>query len=120
GQDFAGLFDVRPFQADHHGDFEADFAGGFYQGLGDDVALGDAAEDVHQNPLHGRFRENDAEGFDGALGGDGAADVQEIGGLGAVEFDEVHGGHGQAGAVDEAADVAVQGDVIQARLVGAH
>ena len=50
---------------------------------------------------------------------DGAADVEEIGRLGAVKLDDVHGGHGQAGAVDQAADVAVEGDVVEAGLLGA-
>ena len=34
-----------------------------------------------------------------------AADVEEIGGAAAGVFDDVHGGHGESGAVDHAADV---------------
>ena len=41
--------------------------------------------------------------FDGA-----AADVEEVGGLPAVELDDVHGRHGEAGAVHHAADSAVE------------
>ena len=35
-----------------------------------------------------------------------------------MELDDVHGGHGEAGAVDEACDVAVEADVVQAELAG--
>jgi hypothetical protein len=47
-----------------------------------------------------------------------AADVEEVRGLGAVELDDVHGRHGQAGAVDHAADVAVERDVGEVVLGG--
>ncbi len=47
-----------------------------------------------------------------------AADVQEVGGRAAVQLDDVHGSHGQAGAVDHAADAALQADVVQVELAG--
>ena len=47
-----------------------------------------------------------------------AADVEEVGRLAAVELDDVHGRHGEAGAVDHAADVAVELDVVEAVLGG--
>ena len=40
-----------------------------------------------------------------------AADVEEVGRARAVELDDVHRRHGEAGAVDHAADVAVERDV---------
>ena len=49
-----------------------------------------------------------------------AADVQEVGGRAAVQLDDVHGRHGQARAVDHAADAAVQADVVQVVLPGRH
>src|SRR6185312_3878427 len=42
-----------------------------------------------------------------------AADVEEVGGGHAVELDDVHGRHGQSGAVDHATDRAVERDVVQ-------
>ena len=42
-----------------------------------------------------------------------AADVEEVGRLAAVELDDVHRRHREAGAVDHAADVAVERDVVQ-------
>ena len=46
------------------------------------------------------------------LGG-AAADVEEVRRLHAVELDDVHGRHGEAGAVDHAADRAVERDVVE-------
>ena len=49
-----------------------------------------------------------------------AAHIQEVGRLSPVQLDDVHGGHGQPGSVDEAADVPVQLDVVQRVLGGLH
>ena len=43
-----------------------------------------------------------------------AADVEEVRRLPAVELDDVHGRHGEAGTVDHAADLAVELDVVEA------
>ena len=42
-----------------------------------------------------------------------AAHVEKVGRFRAVELDDVHGGHGEARAVDHAADLAVQRDIIE-------
>src|SRR5206468_12671977 len=91
----------------------------FDEGFGDEIAAGDAAEDVDENALHFGIAEDDAEGFVSRIAGDAAADIEEIGRLAAVELDNVHGGHREACAVDEAADGAVEGDVIEIGFAGA-
>ena len=40
-------------------------------------------------------------------------DVEEVRGRPAVELEDVHGGHRETGAVHHAADVAVEGDVVE-------
>ena len=47
-----------------------------------------------------------------------AADVEEVGRLAADLVDDVDGAHGQAGAVGDDADGAVEAHVLQALLVG--
>ncbi len=84
--------------------------------FGDQVAAHDAAEDVDQHGFDIVVAEDELERFGDPLGGGSAADVEEVGRLAAGEFDDVHGGHGQPGAVDHAADAAVQRDVVQAVL----
>ena len=51
--------------------------------------------------------------FDGA-----AANVEEVGREFAVQLDDVHRRHGEAGAVDHAADVAVELDIGEVILAG--
>src|SRR5690606_4113160 len=79
-----------------------------------------AAGDVDQGALHVGIVEDDLEGRSDLRLGGATADVEEVGGLAAVQLDDVHGGHGQAGAVDEAGDVAVEADVVEAELTGGH
>jgi hypothetical protein len=80
--------------------------------------LHDAAEDIDQDALDLGVLEHDLEGFGDLLGGRTAADVEEVGRLGAEQLDRVHGGHGQTGAVHQAADVAVERDVGEVELGG--
>ena len=62
--------------------------------------------------------EQDAESFEHLVLVGAAADVEEVGRLAAVVLDQVHRAHRQAGAVDQAGDVAVEADVAQAALRG--
>jgi hypothetical protein len=94
----SGTFSETAFSGDH--------------AFGDHVATHDAAEDVDQDGLQAWVFQHDLEGF-GHFLGRGAAHVQEVGWLAAEQLDGVHGGHGQAGAVHQAADVAVERDVGQ-------
>ena len=58
-----------------------------------------------------------AQDFEGSfdLCGRGAtADVEEIRWLSTLELNDVHSGHGKAGSIDHATNVAIEGDVIQA------
>ena len=119
GQDLAAFLDFGAFQAHDQRHVEADRLVGFDDGRGDRRAAHDAAEDVDQHGLHVLVGEQDAEGFGDLLGVGAAADVEEVGRLAAVQLDQVHRAHRQAGAVDQAADVAVELDVAQARLAGA-
>jgi len=46
------------------------------------------------------------------------ADIKEIRGGATGVFDDVHGGHGEAGAVDHASNAAIELDVVQAIFGG--
>src|SRR5262249_32680104 len=62
--------------------------------------------------------EQDFKGMANLLGVGAAAYVQKVGGRSAGILDDVHGRHGQPGAVDQAGDVAVELDVVQVELGG--
>ena len=51
-EDLAGGLDVRAFEADDERDIEADALGRGDDGVGDCVALGDAAEDVDEDAFN--------------------------------------------------------------------
>src|SRR5207249_3222682 len=79
-------------------------------GAGDGVALHDAAKDVDQHGLNPGIGEQDAERFRHLVLVSAAADVKKVGRFASVELDDVHRAHGQPGAVDQAADIAIQTD----------
>ena len=81
--------------------------------FGDDVAFHDAAENIDQNALHLGIGSDDLEGGRNLLLAGTAADVEKVGRRLAVEPDDIHRRHGQPGAVDHAADGAVQRDVVE-------
>ena len=51
---------------------------------------------------------------------DTASNIEEVGGFSSVQLDDVHGGHGEAGTIDQTPDVPVQLDVVEAVLGGLH
>ena len=60
--------------------------------------------------------EDDFEGRGDLLLGRAAADIEEVRGLAAGVLDDVHRGHREARAVDEAGDVSVEADVVEVEL----
>src|SRR6185437_1793242 len=95
---------------------KADFLRRGHHALGDDVAAHDPAEDVHQNSFDMGIGEDELEGCGYPLARGTAADIEEIGRRTAIELDDVHGGHGEPGAIHHAADIAVELDVVEAML----
>ena len=75
---------------------------------GNNFTVDDAAEDVDEDGLDARVGGNDAEGLVDALLLDSATQIKEVGRLATLKLDDVHGRHGQAGTVDEAADLTVK------------
>ena len=93
---------------------------GFEHRVGDRRAPHDAAEDVDQHGLHVLVGKQNAERFGHLLDLGAAADVEEVRRFAAVQLDEVHRAHRQAGAVHQAADVAFELHVAEPRLAGPH
>ena len=95
-----------------------DLVGGVDDPLGDDVAAHDAAEDIDEDPLDIRVLEDDLEGFGDLFAAGAAANIEEVGRLAATFMEDVEGGHGQAGAVDQTTDAAVELDVGEVVFAG--
>src|ERR1019366_1391800 len=112
---FAGD-DVVAFEPDDEREFQAGFLHRRDDAGGDDVAIHDAAENVHEDALHMRIAQNNLERRRDLFLACAAAHVEEIRRIAAEMLDDVHRGHRQARAVDEARDAAVELDVIERKL----
>ncbi|KAH9399086.1 hypothetical protein TYRP_018474 [Tyrophagus putrescentiae] len=116
GQQLSGPLGVGALHADHQRHRQHRLRRN--EALGDDLAVDDAAEDVHEDRLHIRVGHDQLEGiFDSGLR-DAAADVEEVGRAAAVAVDDVHGGHGQAGPVHQAGDVPLHRHKVEVVLAG--
>ena len=104
---------VRPLQPRHDRRSQIHAFHHTDQALRNGITPDNTAKDIHENRRHFRVRRDKVKRLLDSLRCGAAADVEEVGGLAAVELDDVHGGHGKASAVDEAADVAVEFDKIK-------
>src|SRR6202041_2503110 len=111
--DLLAGFDIGAFETHHQRHLEADFLHRGDHALGNDIALHDATEDVDQDTLHVGIGGDDLEGGRDLFLAGAAADIEEVRRRHAVELDDVHRRHCKAGAIDHAANRAVQGDVVE-------
>jgi hypothetical protein len=116
--DLLAQLDVGALQPNDQRHVQADLARGGDDAFRDHVATHDAAEDVDQDAFDVRVRQDDLERRGDALARGAAADIEEVRRLAAIELDDVHGRHGKAGAVDHAADIAVELHVVEIVLRG--
>ena len=109
---------VRPLQPRHNRRPQIHTLHHTNQPLGDSIAPYDPPEDIYEDGCNFWVRGDEIKGLLDGLRGSAAANIEEVCRLAAVELDDVHGGHGEAGAVDEAADVAVKFDEVEAMSIG--
>ena len=72
------------------------------------IATGNAAKDVEEDCCNVLVIQDDMQGVFNTLRAGAAANVEKIGRTPAAQFDGVHGRHGEAGAIDDTADGAVE------------
>lgn len=113
-----GGFHVGALETGDDGDAEVHGLCNADEALSDGVAADDTTEDVDEDGGDLGVGGDEVESALDGLGGGSATDVEEVGGRTAVELDNVHGGHGKTGTVDEAANVTVKLDEVEAGLGG--
>jgi len=84
------------------------------QTLSDGVTADNTTEDVDENGRHLGVAGNQLESGLDSSGGSTTANVKEVGRVTTVELDDVHGGHGETSTVDQASNVTVKLDEVQA------
>ena len=82
----------------------------------DNIAPHNATEDVDKDSVHFRVSGDDLESLLHLVSRGPASNIEKVGRAASVEFDDVHGGHGQAGTVHHAADISVKSDVVEVVL----
>merc|ERR1712156_370262 len=111
--DLLGIVDIRPLQPYDQRDLELDAFAGVDDAIGDRGAVHDATKHIHQDGFHPLVFSDDAESLPHLIFLDIATHIEEVGRLSTVEFDDVHGRHGQAGTIHQASNVAVQLHVVK-------
>ena len=114
------LGDIRvgSLEAEDHRLGEGVLLVGLDDGSGEVVASKDSTEDVDEDSFDFGIGVKKFQGFCQLLAFGATADIKEIGGLTSVEFDDIHSGHGKTGAVDEAANVTSDMDVVEVEVLG--
>lgn len=113
-----GSLHVGALQTSNDRDLEVQRLDGVDKTVSDGITTHNTAENVDKDGRNLGVAGNQLESLLNGRGGSTTADIQEVGGLAAVELDNVHGGHGKTGTVDEAADIAIELDEVQAGLGG--
>ena len=113
GQEGSALFDISAFEADDEGDGNLHGGGGSDDAPGDNVTVHDAAKNVDQDSPDILITEDDFECLGYLLFSGASTDVEEVGRVSAKVLDDVHGGHGQAGAVYHTGDIPIESDVVE-------
>src|SRR5215213_276817 len=110
GQEAPPFLGVSPGESHDDWHRDSDSPQGFRDALRHDVSPCDAAENIDENGAHARVGGHEAERFGDLIGARTAADVEKVGRLPTVKHHGVHGGHRQAGAINDAPDVTTELD----------
>src|SRR5205807_374904 len=89
------------------------FFGRFDDTMGNPLTTNNSTKDVDKDAFDVRVLEEDPKSRSHSLLGGATADVQKVCRFAACQLDHIHRRHGEARAVDHAADVAVQFHVVQ-------
>jgi hypothetical protein len=112
------LLHVGSLQSRNDGCLEVHLLNDLDQTLCNSITSHDTTEDVDEDGSDLGVACDEVESLANSLGCGTASNVQEVGGRTAVQLDNVHGGHGETGTVDEAANVSVELDEVESDLGG--
>ena len=84
--------------------------------LGNSVAANDTTKDVDEDSSNLRIRGDEVESLTNGLGCSTASNIEEVSRRTTVKLNDIHSGHGESGTVDEAADITVELDEVEANL----
>lgn len=82
--------------------------------LGNGVTADNTTEDVDENGRHLGVAGDQLESGLNSRGGSTTTNIKEVGRITTVELDDIHGGHGETSTVDQASNVTIKLDEVQA------
>ena len=115
-QSLLASLDVIALQTNYQRNADMSFASGLDNAVCDDIAVHNSAENIDQDALDVLVAQNDSKGCGDLLLTGAPSHVQEVGWFAASKLYDVHRRHGQSCSIDEAGNVAIQPDIIQAML----
>src|SRR5690606_33069717 len=116
---FLGFHRVCSLQANDDGDVDvAEILIRIDYALCYAVAANNTSENVDEDCLDIGIFKDDLEACFHSLCVGGSAYVEEVGGLTTAEFDHVHGGHSETGAVNHATNVTIEFHEVEVVLTG--
>lgn len=113
------LLNVGTLETGNDRDLEVQALDGLDKTSGDGVTSDDTTEDVDEDGGDLGVAGDELESLLDGGGSGTTTNVEEVSGLTTVQLDDVHGGHGKTGTVDEAADITVKLDEVEVGLGGA-
>ena len=94
------LLHIRSLQSSHDRRPQVHALNNTDQSLSNGITSYDTAKDVDEDSCNFGITGDEVEGLFDRLRSGSTANVEEVGGLAAVELDDVHCGHGETSAVD--------------------
>ncbi|PQE24070.1 hypothetical protein CJF31_00002271 [Rutstroemia sp. NJR-2017a BVV2] len=105
---------VRSLQSGDDGDSQVHALDGADETLSNSVTSDNTTEDVDEDSSDLGVGSDEGESLLDSLWSSSTSNIEEVGGLAAVKLDDVHGGHGETGS----SDVAAQLDEVETRFRG--
>ena len=95
-----GLLDIGPLETSDDRNSQVHVLNSCDESLSNSITSNNTSEDVHEDRGNLRVVGDETEGLLDGLGSGSSATVKEVGGLTAVELDDIHSGHSQPGTVN--------------------
>ncbi len=93
---------------------------GLNNALCQQITAGDAAKDIDENGFYPGVGQNQLKCLGDLVCRRTTTYIQKVGGFPAMQLDHVHGRHSQTGTIDHAADIPLQGNIIEPKLSGGN
>merc|ERR1719422_812791 len=118
--DLLGIINISPFQSHNKRNLEFNRLASIDNSISDGSTVDNSTKHIDKDRLDLVILGDDTECLLDLMFLNTASNIQEVGGFSSVQLDDVHGGHGEAGTIDQTPDVPVQLDVVEAVLGSLH